>query len=252
MNLFKNLSLEDLQGEYWVDVFGFDGIYEVSNFGRFKSLQREVKTRWGTPRVMETKILKQSINKRKTIVDERIEGLNISLGGKTLNSAKMTFISFNKNVDFGKNECVMHLDKITTNNNIENLQKATRKESKSVDIIKSKRTIISIPKNLEKANIKRFNHYKDRTHKTCNCCNENKELNLFIKEHNLCKKCYNKKQSEKRQMFVETKKESKCIYCSEIKPIEQFIKYNNKKCKNCNNKMVKEKRNAKNVFITNN
>ncbi len=29
--IYTNLQLEDLPNEVWVDVYGYDGIYEVSN-----------------------------------------------------------------------------------------------------------------------------------------------------------------------------------------------------------------------------
>lgn len=41
---WKNLSLEDLPGEIWKDVIEFEGGYEISNFGRLKSLKRIAKT----------------------------------------------------------------------------------------------------------------------------------------------------------------------------------------------------------------
>lgn len=37
----KELGLEDLPGEVWASVVGFDGYYEVSSLGRVKSLQRQ-------------------------------------------------------------------------------------------------------------------------------------------------------------------------------------------------------------------
>jgi hypothetical protein len=37
---YQNLSLEDMEGEKWEDVPGFDGAYHVSNYGRIKSLRR--------------------------------------------------------------------------------------------------------------------------------------------------------------------------------------------------------------------
>lgn len=36
----KELGLEDLPGEVWASVVGFDGYYEVSSMGRVKSLER--------------------------------------------------------------------------------------------------------------------------------------------------------------------------------------------------------------------
>ncbi len=39
MNYHKNLSLKDLEGEKWVPIVGHEGLYEISNLGRVKSLQ---------------------------------------------------------------------------------------------------------------------------------------------------------------------------------------------------------------------
>lgn len=38
---YQNLSLEDMDGELWVDIEGFEGYYQVSNMGRIKSLPRK-------------------------------------------------------------------------------------------------------------------------------------------------------------------------------------------------------------------
>lgn len=37
---YQNLDLTDMAGEQWEDVPGFDGAYQVSNYGRIKSLKR--------------------------------------------------------------------------------------------------------------------------------------------------------------------------------------------------------------------
>lgn len=42
MDIYKNLSLEDLPNEEWRDVVGYEGLYQVSNLGRVKMLEREV------------------------------------------------------------------------------------------------------------------------------------------------------------------------------------------------------------------
>ena len=36
-----NLSLDDISGEVWKPIKGYKGLYEVSNFGRIKSLERK-------------------------------------------------------------------------------------------------------------------------------------------------------------------------------------------------------------------
>ena len=51
--IYKNLSLENLEGEIWLSIEGYEGLYEVSNMGRVKSLRDG----YGNPR---EKILKQA------------------------------------------------------------------------------------------------------------------------------------------------------------------------------------------------
>ena len=41
MENYKNLSLENLPNEEWRDVVGYEGLYQVSNLGRVKSLPRK-------------------------------------------------------------------------------------------------------------------------------------------------------------------------------------------------------------------
>ena len=39
MKFYKNLSLENLEGEEWKDIEGYEGLYQVSSLGRVKSLK---------------------------------------------------------------------------------------------------------------------------------------------------------------------------------------------------------------------
>lgn len=43
MEIYQNLSLEDLPNEEWRDVVGYEGLYQVSNLGRVKSLEVKFK-----------------------------------------------------------------------------------------------------------------------------------------------------------------------------------------------------------------
>ena len=54
--IYKNLSLENIEGEEWRDVIGYNGLYQISSYGRVKSLRNK----YGTYR---EKILKQLLNK---------------------------------------------------------------------------------------------------------------------------------------------------------------------------------------------
>jgi len=45
--IYENTSLKNLQGETWKDVVGYEGLYEVSNLGRVKSLKKRIgKGKW--------------------------------------------------------------------------------------------------------------------------------------------------------------------------------------------------------------
>jgi hypothetical protein len=45
MEYWKNLNLEDLENEIWKPIKNYEGLYEVSNYGRIKSLPRKSKTK---------------------------------------------------------------------------------------------------------------------------------------------------------------------------------------------------------------
>jgi len=59
---YLNYQLEDLEGEEWIDVLGYDGIYLVSNFGRIKSYEREINMGKRGVRIQPERIMKQYIS----------------------------------------------------------------------------------------------------------------------------------------------------------------------------------------------
>ena len=48
MNNSDNMTIENLDGEIWKDIEGYEGYYQVSNLGRVKSLERDVVKKDGT------------------------------------------------------------------------------------------------------------------------------------------------------------------------------------------------------------
>jgi hypothetical protein len=56
---FQITELKDLKGEVWESAFGLDGLYEVSNYGRVKSLGRTVNYIDGRVRSFPEKIIRQ-------------------------------------------------------------------------------------------------------------------------------------------------------------------------------------------------
>ena len=79
--------------------------------------------------------------------------------------------------------------------------------------------------------------------KCCSRCNENKEIDNFIKKRNICKECSNKWAkiaSEKRHILLVTNNETKiCKVCSKEKHLSDLIK-NRFLCKDCNNEKYRD------------
>jgi hypothetical protein len=76
MEHYKNLSLENIVYEHegktlieeWRDVFGFEGLYMISNLDRVKSLERIGKSPTGYKSVIKEKIRKQFFDKKGYLI----------------------------------------------------------------------------------------------------------------------------------------------------------------------------------------
>lgn len=103
--------------EIWKDIKGYEGIYQISNKGRVKSLERNVSNNTGF-RMIKEKILKSQITKNGYVV--------VKLCNKTSNIHKLVLQTFNPtNLKLD----TMHIDNDRTNNNLSNLKWGTRKEN---------------------------------------------------------------------------------------------------------------------------
>lgn len=67
--------------EVWKDVVGYEGLYQVSDLGRVKSLDRKVKSGFGSERTVRGIILKDTDNRghRKVILYKMARQSNHSL-----------------------------------------------------------------------------------------------------------------------------------------------------------------------------
>jgi hypothetical protein len=103
---FKAKTMEEI----WKDVKGFEGLYQVSNIGRIKSLRKGL-------------ILKSSIN----AAGYRHNTFSVNGSFKTLHLHRMLAIAFIENPN--KYLVVNHKDGNKTNNNLDNLEWVTYSEN---------------------------------------------------------------------------------------------------------------------------
>jgi len=59
---YLNYQVQDLEGEEWRDIMGYDGIYLVSNLGRIKSYKREINMGAKGCKIQPERIMKQQIS----------------------------------------------------------------------------------------------------------------------------------------------------------------------------------------------
>jgi predicted XRE-type DNA-binding protein len=119
VEIWKNLQLEDLEGEVWKPIKDYEGLYEISNMGRVKSLPRKTKTKI----VKSYKILK--INKRYTGYIQAKLCKNSKLYHPIV--SRLVAEAFCKKPDY---PCVVnHIDCIRHNNIYTNLEWITQSQN---------------------------------------------------------------------------------------------------------------------------
>lgn len=121
----KNLSLYDLPNETWKDIKGYEGLYQVSNLGRIKSLEREIFHPLTNTYVLHPEqILKISKGKRDRYY---LVGLHQNGKLKTFSVHRLVAIAFIPNPD--NKPQIDHIDGNKINNVVENLRWCTAKEN---------------------------------------------------------------------------------------------------------------------------
>ena len=123
MEIYKNFSLEDMAGEIWLPVFGYEGLYEVSSYGRVKSLNYSGCK--GKERIM-----KQTFNGN----DYLIVCLKKDGKMKTNLIHRLVAQTFIENI--GDKPCVDHISTVKTDNRVENLSFVTHKENNNNELTK--------------------------------------------------------------------------------------------------------------------
>ena len=108
-----------MSNEIWQDIKGYEGIYQVSNIGRIKSLARE--TRNGSCK--KEKILKTQIDKKGYLTID----LRKNKQRKSYKVHRLVALAFIQNLD--NKPQINHIDGNKRNNKIENLEWCTNSEN---------------------------------------------------------------------------------------------------------------------------
>ena len=116
--------MENIEKEIWNKIPGYDGIYEVSNYGRIKRLSRVINEHVNKKRVLPEIILKQHLDSDGYLVIK----LTNNLKSKNYFIHRLVAISFLPNKE--NKPQVNHKDGIKNNCNISNLEWCTLSENR--------------------------------------------------------------------------------------------------------------------------
>lgn len=108
--------------EIWKDIKNYEGIYQVSNLGNVKSLNRYTHHYSGCRRLVKEIILKPRLRNHYLGISLSVDGVRIDKNIHRL--VALSFIKNTKNKDF-----VNHMDGNKLNNHANNLEWVTHKEN---------------------------------------------------------------------------------------------------------------------------
>ena len=115
--------MENLENEIWKDIKGYEGLYQVSNLGRIKSLDRIiVYPNNMSSRFFKSKIQKPCLNSNGYLFCDLYKNSN----RKRFYIHRLVLTSF---IGLEKGKDVNHINGIKTDNKLSNLEWLTRSEN---------------------------------------------------------------------------------------------------------------------------
>jgi hypothetical protein len=146
MEYYKNLDLADIiyfdeegnqKTEQWKDIPKYIGLYQVSDLGRVKSLQKTILSKTSVSRTYKELIMKQSISEKYLVV-----GLTKNKKAKQGVVHRLMAIAFLNHKPCGMRRVIDHIDENKINNTLPNIQIISHRlnVSKSIKNVSSKYT----------------------------------------------------------------------------------------------------------------
>lgn len=224
---YLDTSLVYYENEEWRDVFGYDGIYSISNYGRVKSEQRYD----SRGRLIKERILKQVVGKNgEPTVKLSVDNVKITHGIMRMVGA--AFLG-----DKDENFVYCHRNKIKTDNRLSNIIKVPRSESCEIDYqvgVKTDWGISTVIQDNVRDYLDKYGIYENGVlvRKICITCNkeypldnfyERKESGTYRRE---CKECLLKREGVqdvgKLTNRIELAKSGLryCSICKELKNLD--------------------------------
>lgn len=159
--------------EIWKDIKGYEGLYQVSNLGRVKSLYRKIKTINGYVKTVRQKLLKQTID------DTGYYVVSLWKNNKHIRPHIHRLVAENFIINIENKPCINHIDGNKLNNNVLNLEWCTAKENN-----------IHAYENGLNPSRKKVNQY-DLNGKYIKTWNSIREANRFYKTSHISECCNN-------------------------------------------------------------
>lgn len=118
--LFGISHYEPTTIEKWIDIVGFEGLYQISNYGTIRSYPKTIVRKNGVCAYIHERIIKP------TYINSGYQIINVHKNGKLHHFLIHRFVAQHfipnpENLPF-----VNHKDEVKTNNNVENLEWCTR------------------------------------------------------------------------------------------------------------------------------
>jgi hypothetical protein len=141
MHSYGNLLLQNLKNERWKDIPGYEGYYQVSNYGRVKSLDRIIPHPRLCQQFVQGRILKQKVVKDyNKLTGDAMVSLQVALAlehtSHYYNVRRLVYTAFKEKIDYKKDGLyVINKDGNGYNNKLANLQlvSKSKKQQRSIN-----------------------------------------------------------------------------------------------------------------------